>query len=1007
MCGFTYNISVIAVNSVCNVSQSVMKQLQAVPCVPQQVEARVVCESDAVAVSWEPSKGALFYETVAQGNNGYISTCKSIETTCLLVHMLCGLNYSITVSASDDNCVSAQSSPVEIDTVPCAPQKVRAEMVCSNDTAVVSWEEGEGVSSFKVWAFGPDGHKTECTSTETSCELPSMHCGQLYNLTVTAQDGRCDNSNAYLNLQSAPCKPTSVKASLRCRSNSVAVTWERASGALSYLAAGVTADGSLRAECNNTATHCDLSELRCGRTYDVSVFGRDESCSGAESDTARVRTAPCVPQNVTVHQRCADKAMVVSWSPNPDAQSFHVTAVSDTRARLYCNSTGTSCTLRNLPCGQSYNVTVRSERDGCESEPGAAVETSSAPCTPMNPEARLDCVSNSAWVIWSESRGATGYSVVAREAGGHSSNCTSGSSPCSVPDLKCGSNYTFHVTAANTDCRSNHRNAFNLETGPCGLKSISAVTECNNDTILVEWETTVDAPLYLVTAEADDDDRTLLSCNSSSDSCVLKDVRCATHYSIIVSSDDDKCSSLRSPPKKIKTAPCVPGNVTVTQLCGTNDVEVAWENSLVATRYQLTATGRDGRVHFYNTTTNNCSLPDLHCGETYRLIITAVGDNCVGPPSTSTFRTVPCTLSGLSVVTDCQTKSAVLSWMASEGAVGYVGRAEAPERDPVYCESTSLSCTIEHLECGGLYNFSVKALDGVCMSSFSAPVQAGVAPCAPDVLKVRMLPIDERHWIMMSWDRVNCSDVEYQATVIGRIENNPQALLNFFSYWLPRPYFEMPMPCSTSYNITLRARNSGGVSEPSGVHSRVTVPCPPQNLQYSRDGRSAVLSWDASLFATSYTVYGVSGESRERLCSTTGLSCSIRNFVPSATEVTASNAEGESGANAGPVEARRKRDLQEPWLLVLSEDDPEIPEVTVTVTGRTLYVKWTTAKDASEYRLVIEEELSGRPAVERDVAGDSYVETDLKPRTTYCVTVVAKNGMNQSSRPKCLNSGAS
>lgn len=86
--------------------------------------------------------------------------------------------------------------------VPCVPQKVTAEMACSNNTGVVSWEEDEGVSSYHVQALGPDGHKMYCHSVENSCELPGMHCGQLYNLTVTAQDGRCDNSNAYLELKS-------------------------------------------------------------------------------------------------------------------------------------------------------------------------------------------------------------------------------------------------------------------------------------------------------------------------------------------------------------------------------------------------------------------------------------------------------------------------------------------------------------------------------------------------------------------------------------------------------------------------------------------------------------------------------------------------------------------------------------------------------------------------------------------------------------------------------------
>lgn len=87
--------------------------------------------------------------------------------------------------------------------------------------------------------------------------------------------------------------------------------------------------------------------------------------------------------------------------------------------------------------------------------------------------------------------------------------------------------------------------------GPCALTSISAVTQCNSDTILVEWELTEDTPLYLVTAEGHD--QTLISCNSSSNSCELQDIRCGMIYSIIVSASSDKCSSLRSPPKKIKT----------------------------------------------------------------------------------------------------------------------------------------------------------------------------------------------------------------------------------------------------------------------------------------------------------------------------------------------------------------------------------------------------------------------------------------------------------------------
>lgn len=84
---------------------------------------------------------------------------------------------------------------------------------------------------------------------------------------------------------------------------------------------------------------------------------------------------------------------------------------------------------------------------------------------PTNADGRLDCVSNSAWVTWDASDGALSYTVLAQEVGGHHSNCTSTSSPCNVPDLKCGTVYTFYVTATNKHCHSNNNASFEIETG--------------------------------------------------------------------------------------------------------------------------------------------------------------------------------------------------------------------------------------------------------------------------------------------------------------------------------------------------------------------------------------------------------------------------------------------------------------------------------------------------------------------------------------------------------------
>lgn len=97
--------------------------------------------------------------------------------------------------------------------------------------------------------------------------------------------------------------------------------------------------------------------------------------------------------------------------------------------------------------------------------PRLSVSPSTAPCVPRNPEGRLDCVSNAAWVTWDASDGALSYFVLAQGVGGHNSSCSTASSPCNVPDLECGTLYTFHVTAVNKHCRSNHSTTFELETG--------------------------------------------------------------------------------------------------------------------------------------------------------------------------------------------------------------------------------------------------------------------------------------------------------------------------------------------------------------------------------------------------------------------------------------------------------------------------------------------------------------------------------------------------------------
>ena len=89
------------------------------------------------------------------------------------------------------------------------------------------------------------------------------------------------------------------------------------------------------------------------------------------------------------------------------------------------------------------------------------------------------------------------------------------------------------------------------------------------------------------------------------------------------------------------------------------------------------------------------------------------------------FSSAPCGPQGLAVSTHCETSSATLSWSASQGSVNYYGLAHTSLGAKLSCETTGTTCNIEGLQCGMMYNFSVRASDGTCNSSLGQRLQIG------------------------------------------------------------------------------------------------------------------------------------------------------------------------------------------------------------------------------------------------------------------------------------------
>uniref|UniRef100_A0AAY4CH64 Fibronectin type-III domain-containing protein n=2 Tax=Denticeps clupeoides TaxID=299321 RepID=A0AAY4CH64_9TELE len=1011
-CGYTYVVHVVAENSLCSSAPSNSTTIHMAPCIPEGLSASLDCNTRVGSVSWLASQAAELYVIRAESDNGQRMSFSTNVTSAQISQLQCGQTYHVSVFAAGPMCLSRSCSPVPMQTEPCVPTNISSFMDCVSNIAVVSWTASVGAEHYTAVMEDSDGQTVSCMSSGARCGVSQLACGKSYSVTVTAGDHVCSSlPSVQTTLSSVPCVPMNVSVVMDCGQNKAVVSWSPSQGTLSYRA---FTRSSTFSSCESSSPTCTLQNLTCGAAYSVQVVAMGDSCTSLPSQAADFWTAPCTPQNVSVQMQCGLGAMVITWAASPSAEYFRATAAASSGMSWFCNSTATDCSISNLRCGLIFTVTVTAVRRGCECAPGSPIQVSSAPCGPQMFSGSLDCAINSAWVVWRPAPGADTYTVLAEKGGGSNSSCSTHSNSCNVPNLTCATVYNFSITAANKDCVTRGNETFQLQTAPCSMKNITISTECQSSVIRVKWDQAPGSPLFVATAEGSD--LSLLVCNSTSTSCDLQGARCDVEYVVIVSTSSDKCSSLRSPPQKLRTAPCAPGNFTAKELCDLDGVLISWAPSRLAQSFSLAATGRDGDVRTCNTTATSCTLSRLHCGLPYNVTVTAYANNCSSPTSSPfTFHTVPCSPRNVSVYMHCNTSTAVLSWEPSEGAVQYVACAQSDAGNMLTFGTSATSCSITGLSCGSVYNFSAQASDGTCNSSFSPPVQKGAVPCPPASVKTKLRRIGSSDVAMVSWSAVTCPNIQYLVEVMGRIQDNPQALMNMSSYLTDRMFFEFPLPCGSSYALAVRSQNAAGFSKSSGPNSGITAPCPPLGFQSTGNNASAVLNWQAAVFATGYRVYQLGSSGRVQVCNTSALTCEVTNTNLSTLLLTASNVAGESQPTAlsGRVAARRKRSLGEAQMLaeLMQSDTLSTPDARVSrVTGASLTIEWAAVKGALYYTVILWKDMPSRLLHKvLTVSSQVAVVSDLEPDTRYCVVLTAKDSDSQSpySHPVCIATGAS
>uniref|UniRef100_A0A8C1XZZ6 Fibronectin type-III domain-containing protein n=1 Tax=Cyprinus carpio TaxID=7962 RepID=A0A8C1XZZ6_CYPCA len=486
-CGESYLLSVVGFNGNCTSEPSESFNLNTAPCMPTFVVATTNCDS-ITTVSWDSARGASSYTVHAVSTSGHNSTCTNTDTTCSFPDLDCGQNYTITVTAEDDNCVSLTSAPITVTTAPCPHSDLQATLDCSTDSALISWTPGRGNLIYNASAEGFDvNHQVSCSTPGSTCNVTNLHCGSRYQVTVSGEGLTCsDTSDEWIALETAPCPPTQVSIQSSCDSDTVSVSWQTSQGSVSYMAVAESSGGH-RATCNTSNLACDITRLQCGQTYQIYVSGVDGDCIGSRSEVRLLETAPCVPQNVQTILECQATVLDITWQQTGQARRYHTTVRSSDGQVLGCDSNTTFCQVPNILCGLTYSVTVVAYSQTCNSSQSSVQHVTSGTHI----------------YIYKIKYFVFQYLVV--------------------------SNISFLDSLA-----------------PCPPDVIFAVLDCDLNTVSVSWDSSVDGVLYIAQAFYSNNNNDYYMCNTTETSCDIT-VTCGMDYNVSVVPLRDGCTGENSP----------------------------------------------------------------------------------------------------------------------------------------------------------------------------------------------------------------------------------------------------------------------------------------------------------------------------------------------------------------------------------------------------------------------------------------------------------------------------
>ncbi|KAG7319690.1 hypothetical protein KOW79_016833 [Hemibagrus wyckioides] len=532
------------------------------PPVPAGVQVSLTLERImGLAVYWEAVRGASVYFALSSvGQN-----CTSMgDPFCIISPIGCSENHTLTVMAENQAGPSSPSQPQDLLTFPCPPDSVEVNEPSVGNCSV-TWTSVPWVEYYMVYVNRDDGAEEQCNTTNTICYF-HCDCGYTYMTTVFVYNAAgASPPGPILNYTTVPCCPQNVDVSL-VSTETLEVTWSAVRGAELYET--VAADESDTLHCSDTVPICVLSDLTCNSLYSVvirpcnEIRGCNDTCTPKKHETA-----PCAPEILNLTQ-VSSSVVQVSWrAPNKQA-NYTVNAFGSAGNRT-CTSTSASCSITNLPCGATYEVSVYATTTVGSSLPSYSIPMETGPCCPET--LSVDQVTQSMTSVkWSSPKGGWSYITSLSSPRGHA-KCHTMDTHCLMGCITCGTSYNVSVEAISITGHKSLCNYHGFSSSTCCPSGVRLYRMVNS-TLRVSWRGSDSVNGYLAELYGNSANYTCGPVLGVS-SCDIDSVLCGDTYSVVVAPLTLQGSKVVFCPRKLYSVTCVGNSLGMVMYRGKRSVE--------------------------------------------------------------------------------------------------------------------------------------------------------------------------------------------------------------------------------------------------------------------------------------------------------------------------------------------------------------------------------------------------------------------------------------------------